>query len=60
MEVAVATCPGNGRPPLGYHGDFDDGTVKDPGSYGGCAIPYSRCAGVVPLLTGDGRGQVRT
>jgi hypothetical protein len=28
VEVAIATCPGNGRPSPGYRGDVDDGTGK--------------------------------
>jgi hypothetical protein len=56
VEVVVATCPGNGRPSPGYHGDVDDGTVKGPRSCGERVVPYSRRASVVPLLTGSGRG----
>jgi hypothetical protein len=51
VEVAVATCPGNGRPYLGYRADIDDGTVKGPRSYGERAIPCGRRTGIVPLLT---------
>jgi hypothetical protein len=58
VEVAVATCPGNGRPSPGCRGDVDDGTVKHPRCCGGRAIPCSHRASVVPLLTGSGRGQV--
>jgi hypothetical protein len=53
---AIATC----RPSSECHGDVGDGTVKDPGSYGGRAIPCRRHAGVVPLLTGGARGPVGT
>jgi hypothetical protein len=34
--------------------------VNDPRPYVERAIPYSRRAGVIPLLTGGGRGRVRT
>jgi hypothetical protein len=40
--------------------DVGDGTVKDPGSCGECAIPCGRCTCVVPLLTDDARGLVGT
>jgi hypothetical protein len=60
VEVAIATCPGEGRPSLGCRGDVDDGTVKSPRSCGGWVISYSRRAGVVPLLTGGARGLVGT
>jgi hypothetical protein len=60
VEVAVATCPGKGRPSLGCRGDVDDGTVKNSGSCGGRATPCSRRAGVVPLLTGGAPGLVET
>jgi hypothetical protein len=56
IEVAVATC----RPSLECHGDVGDRTVKDPGSFGGRAIPYCHRVGVVPLLTGGARGPVGT
>jgi hypothetical protein len=60
VEVIVATCPGNGRPFLGHRVSVDDGTVKGSGSCGERVIPYGRRAGVIPLLTDGGRGQVRT
>jgi hypothetical protein len=41
-EVVVATCPSNGWPSPGCHGDVDDGTVKGPGSCGERAIPCGR------------------
>jgi hypothetical protein len=50
VEVVVATCSRNGRPSPGYRGDVGDGTVKDPGSYGGRVIPCSRCASIIPLF----------
>jgi hypothetical protein len=56
VKGVVATC----RPSSECHDDVGDGTVKDPGSCGGRAIPYCRRAGVVPLLTGGARGPVRT
>jgi hypothetical protein len=59
-EVVVATCPSNGWPSPGCHGDVDDGTVKGPGSYGERAIPCGRRTGVIPLLTGGARGLVGT
>jgi hypothetical protein len=60
VEVAVATCPGNGRPSPGRRVGVHDGTVKGSGSCGERAIPYGRRAGVIPLLTDDGRGRVGT
>jgi hypothetical protein len=60
VEVAVTTCPGNGRPSPGYGDDIDDGTVKGPGSCDKRAIPCGRRTGVGPLLTGGGRGRVGT
>jgi hypothetical protein len=60
VEVVVAACPGNGRPSLECRGDVDDWTVKGPRSCVERAIPGSRHAGVIPLLTGSGRGQVET
>jgi hypothetical protein len=60
VEVAVATCPGNGRPSPGCCGDVDDGTMKGPGSYGERAIPCSRRMDVILLLTDSARGLVRT
>jgi hypothetical protein len=60
IEVAVATCPGEGRPSLGCHDDVEDGMVKSPGSCGGRAIFYSRRVSVVPLLIGGARGLVGT
>jgi hypothetical protein len=60
VEVAVAMCPCKCRPSLECHGDVGDGTVKDPDSYGGRAIPCCRRTGVVPLLTGGARGLVGT
>jgi hypothetical protein len=58
IEVAVAACPGNGQPSPVCRGDVDDGTVKGLGSCVERAIPGSQRAGVIPLLTGDGRGRV--
>jgi hypothetical protein len=60
VEVVVAACSGNGRPSPGCRGDVDDGTMNDPGSCVERVIPCSRHAGVIPLLTGGGRGRVRT
>jgi hypothetical protein len=60
VEVAVAACSGNGRPSLGCRGDVVDGTMNDPGSCVERAIPCSRRAGVIPLLTDGGRGRVGT
>jgi hypothetical protein len=57
VEVAIATCICECRPSLGCRGD---GTVKDPVSCGGRAIPCCHRAGVVPLLTGGARGPVGT
>jgi hypothetical protein len=47
IEVAVAMCPCKGRPSLGCRGDVVDGTVKDPRSCGGCAIPCCHRTGTV-------------
>jgi hypothetical protein len=60
VEVAVAACSGDGRPSPGCRGDVDDGTVNDPGPCIKRAIPCSRRAGVIPLLTGGSRGRVGT
>jgi hypothetical protein len=60
IEVAVAACSGDGRPSPGCRGDVDDGTVNDPGPCVERAIPCSRRAGAIPLLTGGDRGRVGT
>jgi hypothetical protein len=60
VEVAVAVCSGDGQPSPVCRGDVDDGTVNDPGPCVERAIPCSRRAGAIPLLTGGGRGRVGT
>jgi hypothetical protein len=57
VEVAVATCVCECWSSLGCRDDVGDGTMKGPRS---CehAIPCSRRADVVPLLTGGSRGRV--
>jgi hypothetical protein len=60
VEVAVAACSSDGQPSSGCCGDVDDGTMNDPRPCVERAIPYSRCSGVIPLLTSSDRGRVGT